>query len=234
MRKALVIILLLLICTTTEIVFRGCAETHIDLREPIYLVIEESFWSGCEYDPENEEACRASRIKEITDGANEWFKHFNDAAQPKIVIVYSEADLPFLPENEPIHVKIQNNTCGFNLVKTRTTLACYQEKYWSRPVITFYLPDDISAAIFAHELGHAFGRGHIDTSKDVYSIMSYTHDSGHVTPTDIKILCEMHPECPPHEDTWCQGGFWDKDRCPSSSYEEGERNFKTKHHNLYK
>lgn len=230
MRKALATIIVVEIITLITLIgffYRRYMPKGVnDLRETIYVVIKDSFWSGCEYDPENEQNCHEYRIKQLNDGADEWFKHFDKTARPKITIVYSEADVPFNSVNDPIHVEIEKDYCGFNLVTTRTTAACYT---YQTGFITFVSSEDITPAIFSHELGHAMGRGHRDTPENIYSQMSYTSTTDHVLPIDIKILCKMYPECPPHEDTWCQGGFWDKDRCPSSSYEEGEEIFKANH-----
>lgn len=227
--KALLAIIVLLAASDIGIISRGCAEAHIDLREPIYLVIDESFWHDCKYDPETQDECRESRVNEIRDGADSWFKHFDGATRPKVVIVYSKSDVPFNPVNDPIHIRLKKDYCGMTRLGNMAG-ACYQDNPWSSPSITFSSPENTNHATFAHELGHALGRrgdGRLDdVSSEVYSIMAYSpRDSDYVLPTDIKILCKMHPECPPHEDTWCEGGFWDDNRCPSYSYEEGEKNF---------
>ena len=229
-RKALVAIAVLLVASGIGLFSRGFFEAHIDLREPIYLVIDESFWYDCRYDPETQDECRESRVNEIRDGADSWFKHFDGATRPKVVIIYSKADVPFNPVNSPIHIGLKKDHCGINKETGKPFVACYEDESWKSPTITFHLPEDITSTVFAHEFGHALGRsgdGKLnDVSSEVYSIMSYgPRDSEYVLPTDIKILCKMHPECPPHEDTWCEGGFWDDYRCPSYSYEEGEKNF---------
>lgn len=235
MRRALITALIaaivLVVILDIGLIARKYAVSDIDLREPIYLVIDKSFFSGCEYDPEKEEDCRKTRIKAINDGADDWFEHFNPTTRPKVVIVYSKADLPFSPINNPIYVKLEEKTCGLTSLEN-TAAACYRALKPYTPMIIFNTANDITSGIFAHELGHALGRSgkHNDVPKNVYSVMSYPPlDSNRVLPIDIKILCEMHPECPPHEDTWCEGGFWDKDLCPSSSYEEGEEMFKANH-----
>ena len=230
MRKALVAVIVLLAASGIGIISRGCATADIDLREPIYLVIDESFWHECKYDLETEDECRESRVQQIRDGADSWFRHFDGATRPKVVIVYSEDDTPFLPVNSPIHIGLKNGYCELNK-NGKPFVACYNDNPWSSPTIVFNTPDNITSAVFAHELGHALGRSgkHNDVAAEVYSIMSYgprDSESEYVLPTDIKILCKMHPECPPHEDTWCEGGFWDDNRCPTYSYEEGEKIFK--------
>lgn len=219
MRNALISGLLIIFFSSLD--YTGCASNYINLRQPIYLVIDESFWSECDFDPDTYEACRESRLQQLNEGADDWFKHFDEAARPKMVIVYSQADLPSNPVNNPIYIKIQPGFCPIT-TGNKDAVACYTDK----PAIIFDLPEYIALDLVAHELGHAFGREgkkHNDMPKNTYSVMSYTLRSDHVIPTDIKILCETHSECPPHEDTWCQGEFWDKCRCPSASYEDGEK-----------
>ncbi len=218
-RNALICGLLIIFFSSLD--YTRFASGFINLRWPIYLVTDSSFWSGCESDLAGYEACRAFRIKQINDGVDDWFGHFDEATRPQVVIVYSKADLPSNPINDPIYLKIKGGYCGM-ATSTEIAAACYYNKFISPPVIVFDLPKNITSSTFAHEFGHALGREHEDVPKDNYSIMSYTHDSGHIIPIDIKIMCKMHSECPPHEDTWCQGSFLDKCRCPSASFEEGQ------------
>lgn len=202
MRNALISALLIIFFTSLD--YTSCTSSYINLRHPIYLVIDKSFWSGCEDDPASYEACRMNRIEQINDGADDWFKHFDKVTRPQVVIVYSKADLPSNPINNPIYLKIKDGFCGM-ATKTQIAAACYTDKFLSPPAIVFNLPENIISSHFAHELGHAFGRvgkEHNDMPKDTYSVMSYTLRSDHVVPIDIKILCETHPECPPHEDIW--------------------------------
>lgn len=193
MRNALISALLIIFLTSLD--YDGWP-SYINLRHPIYLVIDESFWSSCEDDPAGYAACRINRIEQINNGADDWFKHFDEATRPQVVIVYSKADLPSNPTNNPIYLKIKMGFCGM-ATKTQIAAACYTDMFLSPPAIVFNLPENIISSHFAHELGHALGRGHTDTSENVYSVMSYTLRSDHVVPTDIKILCETHPECPP-------------------------------------
>ncbi len=223
MRNALISALLVIFLSSLDYTGIGPNFT-IDLRKPTYFLVDKSFWYQCENDPDGYEACRTYRIRQINDGFNDWFDHFDVATRPKAVIVFSQDDLPESPTYNLIHLKIEEGHCGM-ATPTEIAVACHYKKTHT---IVFNLPKHVTSPIFAHELGHALQRNrtHDDMPKDTYSIMSYTLEPNHVLPIDIKILCKMHPECPPHEDTWCWGGFWDKDRCPSVSYEEGEKMFR--------
>ena len=198
MRNALISALLIIFFTSLDY---PDWPSYINLRQPIYLVINEGFWFGCANDPAGYEACRMNRIEQINEGANDWFKHFEEAARPQVVIVYSEADLPPNTKNNPIYLKIDEGFCGM-ATKTQIAAACYTDTFFSPPAIVFNLPENVLSSHFAHELGHALDREHNDMPKDTYSVMSYTHDSGYVVPIDLEILCKMHPECPPHEEVW--------------------------------
>lgn len=229
MRKVLITLAvtasaLILVCFLSIFFFIDWDEDRvdfIDLSKPVYFVTDNSLWSGCKDDPAGYEACCAFRVKQINNGLNDWFDHFDEATRPKAIIVFSATELPDNTENNPIYIKIKPGYCGM-ATSTEKAVACYS--YRSSAMI-FDSAGEVTSSTTAHEFGHGLGRGHKDTPKNIYSVMSYTDKTNSVVPIDIKILCKMHPECPPHEDTWCKGGFWDNDRCPSDSYEEGETMF---------
>ena len=183
---------------TAVIGLGGCEAVppYMDLREPIYMVTDSSFWIGCEDDGAGYEACRTLRVQQVENGVNEWFKHFDEATRPQVVIVYSKADLPSNRGNDPIYIKIKPGYCPV-ATSTPNAAACYS--YQSSTMI-FDSSENITPRTSAHEFGHALGRGDNDVPENVYSVMSSTHDSEQVVPIDIKIMCKMHPECPPHED----------------------------------
>lgn len=226
MRNALIASLLVIFFSSLNYTGLGL-NPYLNLRKPIYLVTDPSFWSACENDPAGYENCRALRIEQVSAGVNDWFKHFDAADRPRVTILYSKADLPSYPSNDPIYLKIKPGGCRTDGDKFNPP-ACYEHTPFSPLAIIFDSPEEIEPH-FAHEFGHALGRDHDDMPKGVYSVMSYKLDSSYVLPVDIQIMCEAHHECPPHEDTWCVGGFWDECRCPSASYEEGENLFKTGH-----
>ena len=66
----------------------GCEPPFFDLREPIYLVANPSFWVGCEDDVVGYKACRANRVERVEEGINEWLKHFDEATRPQVVVIY--------------------------------------------------------------------------------------------------------------------------------------------------
>ena len=193
---------------------------YISLQKPIYLVADPSFWTVCAKHPALAKTCRSVVTQIVRDGINSWLKHFNADKRPELVIVDSSKDVPALA-NTPIHLRIIKNGC---VLEDGAHPACYRTDMDVLQAIVFSEPNSISTRLVTHEFGHALGRiyTHNDMPKGKYSVMSYNLPSGYVLPLDIQIMCATHTECPPHEDTWCEGGFFDKCRCPSTSYEEGE------------
>lgn len=197
----------------------GCdGRPYMKLDEPVYLVVTPSFSVGCENDVVGYEACRANRILKVKNGANEWFKHFDEATtRPQVVIVDSREELPPNPVNEVVYLKVEHNSCWS---EGKYHHACFYYEYGESPELRFDGPADIIPNLIAHEFGHMLGLDHDDVAEGTYSIMSPSVQT-YVLPTDIDLLCEMHAECPPHKNVWCEGEFYDPCRCPSASFEEG-------------
>jgi len=204
----------------------GCLERpQVDLREPIYLVAEESFWDECEECPAGWMACHADRMAAVYNGIDEWFQYFPESARPVALVVWPEENVPDGAANALIRLKIKEGGCkkpdGYHP-------ACYR---WSQdslgrnrpPEIIFDHPGAIDPQMVAHEFGHALGRDDNDVPEWQYSVMSYSHPS-YVVPVDIDLVCALHPEvdCPPH--VWCVD-IDDLCRCPSDSFEDGMAKF---------
>ena len=204
----------------------ACASPpQFDLTERFYMVTAPSFSAGCENDPAGYEVCYAGRIKMVRNGVNEWFKHFDEATRPQLFIVGSEDELPSDLANPVIHLKVEHNGCWAD---GKYHMACYHWEPGESPEIRFDASADIMLdlvpflipSLVAHEFGHALGLEHNDIPEGTNSVMSPSVQS-YVLPTDIDLLCAIHAECPPHENVWCEGGFFDPCRCPSSTFEEG-------------
>lgn len=197
----------------------GCyTQPYMNLRQPIYLVTDHSFFSDCQDNPKGPAACKEQRILEVKKGVNDWFKHFQESSRPEVIFVASGDNVPDDSENKPIHLRIQSGYCGSD---GEAHPACYHHSYDSDPAIVFDNYAEITPLMSAHEFGHALGRDNDDTPEEIGSVMSYSVPT-YVLPIDIQLVCDAHDECPPHEDTWCEGGFIDPCRCPSASFEEGE------------
>jgi hypothetical protein len=184
------------------------------------MVTDPSFWVGCQDDAMGYEGCRERRINWVNKGADQWFSHFDEAFRPHVEVLYSTDDLPSDQVNEIIYLSVSSGFCGAK-DDGKNYIACYRTGFGS-PKIVFDDPLYIAPVVTAHELGHAFGRGHNDTSDGAYSVMSYEFKSLYVLPIDMDLMCSMHGDCPPHENTWCEGSFYDPCRCPSASYEDGQ------------
>lgn len=162
-------------------------ELYYNLRYPIYLVVDESFYFGCEQSPTDEAACRALRLQHIKEGVNEWLDYFDDANRPKVVFFPSTEKPPSDSANKTILVRMQSVICG------RAALACWFERK-DPPEIVFANRRWIIPRIMAHEFGHVLGRGDNDVPAGTVSIMSYNTQKA-VEPLDIKMVCKLHREC---------------------------------------
>ncbi len=162
----------------------GPPDLYYDLRQPIYLVVDESFWSGCEKDA----VCRASRIRQIHGGIDEWIDYFDGASRPQVLIFSSEDKLPEEGVNKIIHMQLQPDICG------KTALACWFA-HTKPPKIVFAHQQWITAQIMAHEFGHVLGRDDNDVPEGTKSIMSYQTQKV-VEPLDFEMMCKLHAECP--------------------------------------
>ena len=158
-------------------------DLYYDLREPIYLVIDESFWSGCEKDV----VCRASRLRQINGGIDEWMDYFEDSSRPQVLIFSSKDELPVEGVNKIIHVQLQPEICG------KTALACWFA-HTKPPKIVFAHQQWTTPCIMAHEFGHVLGRDDNDVPEGVKSVMSYATQKM-VEPLDFKMMCKLHAEC---------------------------------------
>lgn len=179
----------------------GClTPPYMHLRQPIYLITTPDFFSGCEDDPDGPAICKAERIAEVRKGVNDWFDHFDKPTRPQVIIVASAQDVPDEIGNRPIYLAIIKDFC----LKGRAACYFFFTSFDPRPAIIFDNSDEITSSVVAHEFGHVLGRSifHDDMPKDAGSIMSYTEHEYWVVPIDIQIFCEIHSECPAHEEKW--------------------------------
>lgn len=198
----------------------GCvAQQHMDLRQPMYLITDRSFFSGCKNDRKGPAICKEWRLYQVRIGINDWLKHFDEPMRPQVIYLSSHDDVPEDAENTVIHLRVSKGFCDDGVPPEAA--ACYQYLYRGESVIVFDEGEFINARTVAHEFGHALGREHWDTPEDIGSVMSYSVPT-YVLPIDITLVCQLHEECPAYEDTWCEGSFYDELRCPSSSFEEGQ------------
>lgn len=169
----------------------------VDFRYPIYLVPDQSFWSGCKDSSiASGKICRLSRMAALKDGINEWLRYFPENARPAIMVVSKRA-LSAKPANPPIRLIVDSVGCkDAKIPKGLVLLACYRNS----SEIVFIKPDNITSRLVAHELGHAFGIDHtvLLNPDGSHPIMSEPIQSDYVTLLDILFLCGLHPEfkCP--------------------------------------
>lgn len=190
MRSFFMVIAVFGICSCTKI-------PYFDLRHPIYMVTEQSFWSGCEEDPAGYEACRKFRVKQINDGVKQWFEPFDEADRPRAVILFSKIKLPSNRVNrDVVYLKIEAGFCEKDKLG-KNNAACYAyggDPLFTSPEIVFENSSEITPQTAVHEFGHVLGRDDNDVPKGTGSVMSYKIRTP-VTPLDIKMMCKLHHEC---------------------------------------
>lgn len=186
----------------------------IDLRHSVYLITDKSFFLDCDKESAlicvNDPACaladcRRRRIDEVKKGIDDWFKHFVEPTRPRAFVVASRAEIPPGEKNPPIYLRIMSGICDDR--RGGKSAACYSEKYGSDPaVIIFDDPGMVYPLIVAHEFGHALGYNHRDVPKTpqgfAESIMTPIPSAEVVLPWDLAVVCKIHRECPPHQDSW--------------------------------
>lgn len=179
------------------IIISGCKSgPYYNLRKPIYLVTEQSFWFGCEEDPRGYEGCQKYRLQQVGSGIEQWFGPLYNTLHPIYFIVDSRSKAPHNLVNETIYLKIEKGNCGKDAYGKREAGACYGRDHWysRRLYIVFENPNQITARVMAHEFGHTLGRDDNDVPKGTGSVMSYD------TPTDVLLMdiekmCKLHYEC---------------------------------------
>ncbi len=205
--------LMLTFSLTSFLMPRKSTIPYIDLRQPIYFVVDQSFVADCEASDKNVIMCLLERVAIFKMGLDDWFKHFAEGSRPKAIITFSSELVPVNAANTPIHLEIKEGGCVSNGTRHG---ACYAVEDGLIKII-FDRPQEITIPTSAHEFGHALGLQH----KPNNSIMSY-RVKNIVQPIDIMTLCALHQEYPPHDATWCEGSFYNSCLCPSESFESGD------------
>lgn len=195
----------------------GCGQPFFDLREPIYLVAEDSFWQGCNEDPDGYEACAAERSAIIYESVDMWFRHWPAETRPRAIFIGREQDIP--GSNKPVYLKIDETECRSS--PGAIAASCFSWGSADPVKIIFKEPKYITVYIMTHEFGHVLGLDDNSVPDEKVSIMSYGLWEVCVVPLDIEMVCEIHPEVECPVVAWCEGAFAYKYHCPSASPEEG-------------
>jgi len=184
-----------------SLILTGCGQPSIDLRSPLCIIRDmknspPGWTSSNEWDLNHA----------LTNGPNFWFKHI-----PNLVPLPFYTDDESLCSNPPIKVYVVNTLKD----------ACATIKY-NNYFTGYHLTlskNCITPHAFAHELGHALW-----TFQHILFKLSIMSPDGnfYVTPDDMQMMCEEHPEINCPEFKWCEGTFFDQYRCPSDSPEDGQ------------
>lgn len=197
----------LLILVSLIISLVGCSSPFLDLRETVCIVRDKTdspqeWLQNPRYHAEMEDKVE----KIITDGINMWFQHIPEQA-PAILIMGPNQDN--YCSNPDIRVKVVNSINKNTCAKVE-----YNPTKYSGFIITLATDCSMNSRSFAHEFGHIlWDFGHVFNR---FSVMTTTANSD-VTPKDMEMMCAEHPEITCPSFVWCQGTFYNKDQCPSTS-----------------
>lgn len=190
----------LLVLGSALVLVTGCLNgSRVDLRNPLCLVVAGNV---------AEQSQRADLYQALVYGVAAWLIHLPNLPGPAITADEGDCD------NPPIYIDIKKQSpgeCGIT---------------YSRPGHYSIFLDPycgLNPLVFAHELGHVLWKmSHI---RNRLSIMSPAANF-YPVPADLQMMCEQHPEikCPRFQ--WCNGTWEDKNYCPSSSPEDGEKKFR--------
>lgn len=170
---------------------------YFDLRQPIYLVTDKSFWLGCEDDKNvGEEACRQYRIDQIYAGFSQWFDYFDQDNRPRAVVVSSEKELPPHLVNAVIHLRLSETFCGKDFYGKDPAEACYYRPgiFSSQNIAVIFQNKDKIDRLASHEIGHVLGLDDNYAPAANGSVMTYPVQNP-VTNFDVKSMCKKHREC---------------------------------------
>ena len=172
----------------------GCVRfPQMDLRQPIYLVLDDSLFVYCKDSPIEAGICRAYISSQIQQGAWQWSRFF--AGNLPLFIVVDSSGRPAQTINPPVEIRVQPKVCGETVQDPVD--ACYiAPGYFANPAIVLTDLANLHPALIAHELGHVLAGNVSHYNSDLPSIMQDGSLVEEVQARDVDWMCNFHAKCP--------------------------------------
>lgn len=173
----------------------GCIRfPQMDLRQSIYLVLDDSLFVSCKDVPDEVGECRAYISSQIKAGAWQWSRFFA-GTMPLFVVVDSFSRLPARTINPPVEIRVRPKVCGETV--QHPVDACYVVPgFFASATIVLTDLANLRPALIAHELGHVLVGGAYHNNFNIPSIMQDGSLTEEVQARDIDWICHFHAECP--------------------------------------
>ena len=188
-------VLLKILTATICVWLFGCVRfPQMDLRQPIYLVLDDSLFIYCKDSPAEISECHTYISSQIKAGAWQWSQFFAGNV-PLFIVVDSSGRLPAKTINPPVEIRVQSKVCGETAQDPVD--ACYiGVGYFASATIVLTDLANLHSALIAHELGHVLA-GNVSHYKSYLpSILQVGSLVEEVQAREVDWICSFHAECP--------------------------------------
>lgn len=173
----------------------GCVHfPQMDLRQPIYLVLDDSLFVYCKGTPAEVGECRAYISSQIQVGVWQW-QQFFVGSLPLFVLVTAVSQVPANAINLPVEIRVWPKVC--KETAQNPVDACYiAPGYFTNAAIVFSRLANLRPALIAHELGHVLVGNARHYNSNLPSIMQDGSLAEEVQARDVEWVCSFHAKCP--------------------------------------